>query len=451
MLAKPCGEGTHSDEFADKKSPLCLIECVDQAVAASPTIKTWTYEVAKARDEQRMALSSLGPSMSVTFQHNQIKSTHDSGPSDIDYVDQATRYCDVSVSQPIFSGVSATNRYRQSKLNTQWVALRKDQAIAEVVLNVQTTFLNLLRAKEDVTRFQKTVERLKQLLDVVNAYHRLEMAPYVQVLQSEVDLADAQQRLSRAENDLETETIQLNVLIGESPDAPTVFEGNLNDFPINFTLPLTDCLNHAFSHRPDLLAAQKNLHVAEKGVDIELGSFYPSVSVDAHYISKDRDYSEFGRDILGNEYDRDQLNEYWTVGLSLRWTFFESGRKFHSYNRAHHEVLKQKEVLRTIEDQIKSQVRTYYLRMDEAKRRIGVMRKATSAAQENFDRARKRYELQLATNQEVLEAQDRLTRSETELNQALVDYQVALANLYFTIGLKNPSLQPVAIKGTGDI
>jgi outer membrane protein TolC len=52
-----------------------------------------------------------------------------------------------------------------------------------------------------------------------------------------------------------------------------------------------------------------------------------------------------------------------------------------------------------------------------------------------------RYQAQVSTNNEVLNAQSRLSGSEAELIQALADYQVALARLYVAMGVKNPSLK----------
>jgi outer membrane protein TolC len=46
----------------------------------------------------------------------------------------------------------------------------------------------------------------------------------------------------------------------------------------------------------------------------------------------------------------------------------------------------------------------------------------------------------LSTIQNLLDAQDRLTRAEANHNQARLDYQRALADLYFAMGARNYAL-----------
>jgi outer membrane protein TolC len=288
------------------------------------------------------------------------------------------------------------------------------------------------------------VERLRLVLKSTKAFHEVHMAPYVQVLQAGVDLADAEQLLSQAENDLKTQIIQLNILVGLPPGQTVTYQGSLENIPLDFPMTEEQCLDHAYANRPDLIAARKNLAIAEKGVAIEAGRFYPTINLEGHYTTQDRDYDESAIDALGNEFDRDQQNDYWTMGVNLRWTLFESGKNYYGHHKAKQEVSRQEELVRALEDQIHSEVRTQFANMTEAKGRIGVTRKFVSAAQENFDLASKRFELQLGTTQEVLDAQERLTTAETERNGALFDYQQALANLCFAIGLRNDALSKVS-------
>ena len=283
------------------------------------------------------------------------------------------------------------------------------------------------------------MERLRVVQKSAQAFHDVRMAPYVDVLQAEVDLADAEQLLIKAENDLKTQIIQLNILVGLPPGRTATYEGSLEKIPLDFPMTEEQCVAHALSNRPDLVAARKTVAIAEKAVGIEAGRFYPSVNLEGHYTTRDRNYDEPGV-VGGEEYDRDQQNDYWTVGVNLRWTLFESGKNYYAHDKARQELNRQKEIVRTLEDQVHTEVRTQFANMKDARGRIGVNRKFLAAARENFDLAAKRFELQVGTTQEVLDAQERLTRAETELNGALYDHQQALANLYYAVGMRNDAL-----------
>ena len=51
-----------------------------------------------------------------------------------------------------------------------------------------------------------------------------------------------------------------------------------------------------------------------------------------------------------------------------------------------------------------------------------------------------RYQAQVGTSTDVLDAQSRVSTAETNLTQALTDYQSALADIYVSMGNKNLKL-----------
>ena len=81
----------------------------------------------------------------------------------------------------------------------------------------------------------------------------------------------------------------------------------------------------------------------------------------------------------------------------------------------------------------------------EAKSRIRSAKAEIRAAREGYNRAKKRYESEIGTLPELLDAQARLSRAEANRNQALVDYQLAMARLYYAMGKQNPDLRPGAL------
>lgn len=437
-------QGPNLDVSEDFGVTLMLEECVDRALKVNPELKGWRYELEKSVDDEKISRSSLGPSLSTSFTYNDINSIYSKGPADKDYLDQRVDTFDVALIQPLFRGFSSISRYQQSKLQSEWVAHNIALTEAKIALRAQIGFSKILQTRGNVKSLRNTEQRLRVVLKSTQAYHDVDMAPYVEVLQAGVDLADAVQLLSKVENELKTQIIQLNILVGLPPGQSVRYEGKLDETVLDFPMTEEQCLVHARDNRPDLIAARKNRAVAEKAVAIEAGRFYPTVDLEGHYTTRDRKYDRNDVDVLGNEIDIDQQNDYWTMGVNLRWTLFESGKNYYSHQKAKREVYRQKELVRTLEDQIHSEVRVQFANMNEAKNRIAVTRKFLAAAQENFDLANKRFELQVGTTQEVLDAQERLTTAEVERVAALFDHQQALANLYFAIGMRNDALNGIS-------
>jgi len=87
-------------------------------------------------------------------------------------------------------------------------------------------------------------------------------------------------------------------------------------------------------------------------------------------------------------------------------------------------------------------VKSRHLKIAEAAKRIKVSRKAVEQGKEGYRMAVARYQAQVGTNTDVLDAQSRLTSAEADLTSALADYQLALANLYVSMGEENIALTP---------
>jgi len=421
---------------------LDLAESIHLSLMINPELKSWEYEREKSEDDLKIARSNFGPSLSLNLDRNDLISIDSKGPTDTDYLDQTVDSLDLALVQPLFKGFITKNEYNRAKLQRNWTQWKTASVELEVVREVQTAFLKLLQLMEEVKSLQETVNRLENDVKAAESFYRVDMAAYIQVLEANVDLSDAKQRLSQANSSLKTYTIRMNVLVGLPPDAPTIYHGELDTGLAELPMTMSECLDYALLNRPDLLAARLNQDIAEKDVKIVGGRYYPAVNLEGRYVIYERDYDNLARDSLGSSYDRDQENTYWIVGVNMRWNLFESGKTHYTYAKARNEVSRQKELIRSLENQIEYDTRTYFLTLRESRGRIDSTRKAVAAARENYEMARKRYRLQLAPNQEVLNAQERLSRAEANLNQALADYKLSLANLYYSMGVRNDSLLP---------
>ena len=83
-----------------------------------------------------------------------------------------------------------------------------------------------------------------------------------------------------------------------------------------------------------------------------------------------------------------------------------------------------------------------FLQIDETEKRIAAAKQGLIAAKESYRMAVARYEAQVGTNTDVLDAQSAQTLAEASVNGALSAYERAVAGLYGAIGEKNPELLP---------
>lgn len=424
-----------------KNKTLTLAESIRYGLEHNPRIQAAHFAVQKAAADIGVARSEFLPSLSMSLDYTDLNSITASGPTDIDYIDQDIGLGTFQAVQTLFAGLTVINSYQKAKLGRELSKAQKAQEEMRLILDIQTHFLQYLKAREDVRSLEDKVRRLKVNVKVARSFVEQRMVPYVHVLQAEVDLADARQEFIKAQNTLRTQRVQLNMFLNLPYSIQTVYQGDLKRMSYDFSKMVDTCLERAFENRPEIQVAQKSLAMAAKEVDIAFGQFSPKLQVKSNYYIRDRDYGNPGVDMFGNSYDRDQKNRYWSVGVQVQWPFFEGGRKYYQYTKAKQEVSRLEQQLISTKNQIRTQVRTSYMTMLNAAERIDATQKAIQEAKEGYKRSNKRYLTKLGGLPELLDAQIRLTRAERNHTQALADYQLSLANLYYAMGIRNLSLQ----------
>jgi len=295
---------------------------------------------------------------------------------------------------------------------------------------VQTAFLTLLQARANVNSNQDSVTRLESQLKVTKAFYDAGLRPKLDVLQAQADLATATEGLLAAQNAVEIQLAQLNSLLNIPLEQRVEYVGELTQIP--FKMTLQDALDEAYKDRPDISIAIKSVEMAKKDATVALSPALPQVSADYDYIRQGD--KAWLRDKNVAFAERHQFQ------LSVSWRAWDWGNTYFSYRQADENVKKLESDLAALRLNVGADVKTQYLNIQDAAKRIGVARTGLAAAEEAYRTAIARYQAQVGTSTDVLVAQAQLTNAEFLSTQALTDYQTAIANLNFSIGRKNPQL-----------
>lgn len=427
-----------SRSYSEPDISLTLEQSIQRGLDTNPRIRAAAYEIKKADADMGRRRGDFFPSFSARTQYQVLDSIDSKGPADPDYLDQTIGTVNLRLSQPIFRGMTIYNAQQKAMLEKHRVQAWKTQMEKELILEIQLLFFDLLKAKEDVKSLEDAVARLETGVAEAEAFHERRMAPYTQVLQAYVDLADARQELSQAKNKVETTRVRLNIILDFSAYRDIEYAGALekND---DFSKSMQACLDYALRHRPELRIVQKGIDMAEKDRKIALGQFSPRLDASVDYHVRDRNYDEPRGGQFQDEYDQ-QRSTYWTAGLSLNWEFGLGGQQYYEYSRAVHEVDRLRQSRRETENEINAEVQTYFMGLQEADERIATTMTALEHAREGFAMAENRMAVRMGTISELLDAQARLSRAEANHNRAVGDYLSSLARLYHAMGADNRSL-----------
>ncbi len=192
-------------------------------------------------------------------------------------------------------------------------------------------------------------------------------------------------------------------------------------------LSFEECLKVARKNRPELSEVEFNVKRAEKEVQLAKSEYFPTLGLSFNYERIGDDPSVSGSDF------EDEDN--WNVMATARWTFWQWGKKRQLVREKETRLVQAKNAKIQVEDSISLEVKDAYLRLREARDKIGVAEVAVEQAEENFRINAERFKEQVATTTEVLDAQTLLTQAKSNYFNALSDYNIAWARLDRAMGI----------------
>ncbi|MBF0573779.1 MAG: TolC family protein, partial [Desulfamplus sp.] len=295
---------------------------------------------------------------------------------------------------------------------------------------IKQVYFQLMKAKQDVQIGADTVKRLEADVKSAKAFYEKEMTPYAKVLQAEVALADIKQQFSKVKNTVDRKKSEVFVLMNQPFDSSVTFSGGLDYYSQGFTMTSEQCLSKAIDTRPDLKSLAHQMVMLEKDVEISEGKYYPLMRLNTGYYDQDKDYDSLSS--LGTSMD--QRNTYWSAGVNLSWNLFDGGRGWYEKRRSQIDMKRINEQVKEIKSKLEAGIVTSLMSLSEAEERIKATSDSITASKEYYDMENKRFQAGIATVSEVLDAQVSVTRAEVSYNQALLDYQLARAELDFMMG-----------------
>lgn len=414
---------------------LDLEETIQRALLTNPSVKIAEYNRKAAKADYSAAKGARGISISLS---------HDSGRGG--YADYAMRSVNggteiltkgignshsnsITASLPIFTGGELQGQIGQGKANYRSMLSAEEQAYNEMKETATTGYFNMLNATNMKALRQESVDRLQAHLDNVIAQYNVGIVARADVLRSEVELANAQQNYITASNEYDVAEATLNNIIGTPLGTTLLLKDRLQYEP--YENDMAYCLAYSEQHRPELKQAEYAIDSAEAALVVARSGHMPKV-----YANASNNWGGNGSDWPGDD------DENWSVGVTASMNVFDSGVTWSKIHAAQENLAKAKESQRQIKDNVELEVRTDYLSMREAEKRITTAQVAVASAEEDYHIAVVRYQAGVGTNIDVMDAQEALTQAKTNYYQALYNYNTSKAALNTSMGVGVPVPEP---------
>lgn len=421
--------------FAGETVALNLDDAMLRAFQTNPTVSIAQYELDSARASYNAARQSRGISITAShttqrggYDDNIVKKTDATGAWTGEYWKGIgnSHSNGLTASLPIFTGGKLKGTIKQAKANYQYNQVGVQRTYNEMRSTVTDGYFTMLQADNMQKLSAESVARLEDHLKNVQAQYDVGVVAKVDVLRSQVELANAKQTLIQAENSYQVAEANMNKIVGLPMDTNLKLDNLLvyNAYDQN----MDDCLAYAAEHRPELMQAQYNVDAAKGALMVARSGHMPQVAANASQSWSDTNWPG---DEKGN----------WGVGVNVSMNVFDTGVTLSKIHGAEADLKKAEETYRNTVDSVNLDVRSNYLGLREAEKRIGTTKLAVEQADEDYRIAQLRYMSGVGTNTDVLDAQVALTQAKTNYTKALYDYNTSKTALETSIGvpMSNPA------------
>lgn len=415
---------------------LDLEETIQRALLTNPSVKIAEYNRKAAKADYSAAKGARGISISLShesgrggYADNHILRDAAGRILSNDKQIGNTHSNSITASLPIFTGGELQGQIGQAKANYRSMLSAEEQAYNEMKETATTGYFNMLNATNMKALRQESVDRLQAHLDNVIAQYNVGIVARADVLRSEAELANAQQNYITASNEYDVAEATLNNIIGTPLGTTLLLKDRLQYEP--YENDMAYCLAYSEQHRPELKQAEYAIDSAEAALVVARSGHMPKV-----YANASNNWGGNGSDWPGDD------DENWSVGVTASMNVFDSGVTWSKIHAAQENLAKAKESQRQIKDNVELEVRTDYLNLREAEKRITTTQVAVASAEEDYHIAVVRYQAGVGTNIDVMDAQEALTQAKTNYYQALYNYNTSKAALNTSMGVGVPVPEP---------
>lgn len=297
-----------------------------------------------------------------------------------------------------------------------------------IVFEVRRAFYTVLLSKDVVTVFEETLSQAQAHYENLQKQFAEGVASEFDLLRSEVQVAEVQPQLIKAQNNLEISQNILKNTMGLPLDRPIRLEGAM-DLAIKPETDMQQSLQQGMRRRSELRQLDLNERIALLNVSIQKGGWLPSVSLNASYQfqgqSNDFQFSPLER------------NASLAATLNVRFNIFDGFETSAKIQKAQAELSRlqnrKEQAARAIEIEIRQAVQN----IKEAQERILAQQKSVQQAQKAHRIAELRYEQGVGTQLELFDARLALNRIKLNHLQAVYDYNIAVFAWEKATGLIN--------------
>lgn len=291
-----------------------LNQLVEQAFAGSPTVESAAAALRQAQENLNAQRGGLFPSIDAkagaSRQRAQLIDIPGSTATTSSIYNVYNASVSVAYTLDLFGGVrrgierqAALVDYQQFQLQATYLTL---------AANVVTSSVAEASLRDQIAATRDIVRDLEKQAEIARQRHELGAAAYLDVLTANSNLASVRATLPQLEKQLAAVQNQLGVYLGKLPSERAATDFDLAELTLPPEIPLS-LPSELVRQRPDIRAAEANMHQASAQIGVATANLFPQVSIAGSWGSQANNF--------GNLFDE----KLWSIGADVAQPLFHGG------------------------------------------------------------------------------------------------------------------------------
>ena len=327
--------------------------------------------------------------------------------------------------QPIFTGFKLLSSRSAAKYNLQASESDYSKEENEAAFNIYNAYWSYYKADEVRNVIAQTLKQIEDHLKDTRNFFDQGLVSRNDLLKLEVQYSNTQLMLIEAENNLNIAKISFNKGLGIDLDSQTKVAADEQSL-ITVSYDLSEIISEAINNRHELKSLAYRVEGSKEGINSARSSLFPSV-----YLTGNYNYSN------PNQKFQPVMNEFnynWDVGVTLSWDVWNWGLTSSQVSQAEQNNIQLETNYDQLKENIQLEVHSNYLNLLKTEEKVKVNKIALEQASDNYRITAEKYNLQLASSTDLIDAETLKLQAETNLKTAEVDYQIAKVRLEKSLG-----------------
>ncbi|UCD37227.1 MAG: TolC family protein [Fidelibacterota bacterium] len=410
--------------------PLSLTESIRLALENNPSAKISSERVKDAALSRREAWSGFLPQIDTrgsTILDEKIRVIEmpdffNPGQTISVELDFTYDYqTDWSITQPIFTGGKLTKSLQLARANLESAQLDELLARNDLTLQVSQAYLGMLVAQEFLRVATEAHTITEDFYRITQQMYNEGLASKLDLLQSEVQMANLVPRVTQARNAVKLAEAGLKTVMGIQDTQSLLLTDELHYEAHEYSLD--ELLSEALANRHELRQMDLRGQMGRYARSIARGGYLPMIALSGSYSTFGNDLAEVG-----------QWEDSYTVSMGLSFNLFSGGRRRTSVQKAQ-VAIRQAELGRiALEDAIELEVEGAYHTLIESESTLLSSEKTVAQAEEAARLAQLQYQAGTITHLQANQIQANLTNARANYAQALFSYTLANIRIKKAVG-----------------